>query len=73
MNGVSEQGWLLGRAATQVRLPAGAGADQPSYGVFVWEDADDVAAAFDLGVKPLDRSIGLVEGIVARCWAGNPM
>ncbi len=47
--------------------------DQPSDGGFVWKDADGVAAALDLAVQTFDRSIGLVECVLARCWAGKPM
>ena len=44
------------------------GADEAGQGVAVGEDPDDVGAAFDLAVEPLQ---GLVNQILRQCASGN--
>ena len=46
------------------------GADQPGERRLIGENADHVAASL---ISPFSRSMKLVERILARCWAGNPI
>ncbi|CCD89652.1 Conserved hypothetical protein; putative insertion sequence transposase protein [Bradyrhizobium sp. ORS 285] len=41
------------------------GADETDDGVFVWEDADDLCAALDLAILPLD-GMGKINGKAER-------